>query len=200
MPIMIWVAVIIELAKACAGQGGWEDFAVLLVLQILNGCVGFIEEKNAGNAIAALKKQLAPMCRVKRDGKWTQIESRLLVPGDLLKVKLGDIVPADAIILDGEPLQVDQAALTGESLPVTIHPGGKIKMGSAIKRGEIEAVVVATGKDTFFGKAADMMNIDDAVGRFQKVLFKITLGLLGISSVLTLIIFVRIQPDCLGPN
>jgi H+-transporting ATPase len=71
--------------------------------------------------------------------------SRELVPGDLIELKLGDVVPADALLLEGQPVQVDQAALTGESLPVTIHPGGKVKMGSAIKRGEIKALVSATG-------------------------------------------------------
>ena len=71
--------------------------------------------------------------------------SRNLVPGDLIELKLGDIVPADAILLEGQPVQVDQAALTGESLPVTIHSGGKVKQGSALKRGEIEAIVCATG-------------------------------------------------------
>jgi H+-transporting ATPase len=81
------------------------------------------------------------------------------VPGDLLELKLGDVVPADAVLLPGQmSMQVDQAALTGESLPVTISPGEKLKMGSAIKRGEAKAVVVATGANTFFGKAAAMIS------------------------------------------
>ena len=69
------------------------------------------------------------------------------MPGDLLELKIGDIIPADAILLPGLPLQVDQSALTGESLPVTIYPGGKAKMGSAVKRGEAKAVVCGTGDD-----------------------------------------------------
>lgn len=117
--------------------------------------------------------------------------SRELVPGDLIELKLGDIVPADAMLLNGLALQVDQSALTGESLPVTIHPGGKVKMGSAIKRGEIHAVIVATGRFTFFGKAADMLNSVEVVGRFQKIVFSITIWLMGISLFLTVIIFVR---------
>ena len=75
--------------------------------------------------------------------------SRELVPGDLIELKLGDIVPADAMLLEGQAVQVDQAALTGESLPVTIHPDGKVKQGSAVKRGEIKAVVCATGEPCF---------------------------------------------------
>lgn len=118
--------------------------------------------------------------------------SRELVPGDLIELKLGDIVPADCMIVSGPPMQVDQSALTGESLPVTIHPGGKLKMGSAIKRGENKAVVVGTGRFTFFGKAADMLNSVEVVGRFQKIVFQITIWLMGISLVMTVIIFVRV--------
>jgi len=191
MPIMIWLACIVELVKAAATtEGGWEDFGVLLVLQLVNGSVGYVEERNAGNAIAALKEQLAPQCSVCRNGRWISLPSRELVPGDLIAIKLGDIIPADCVLLDGQPIQVDQAALTGESLPVTFHPGEKVKMGSTIKRGELNAIVVATGSNTFFGKAADMMNIEDTQGRFQKILFRITLWLLAVSLVLTSIIFV----------
>jgi H+-transporting ATPase len=119
--------------------------------------------------------------------------SRELVPGDLIELKLGDIVPADAMIVDGLPMQVDQSALTGESLPVTIHAGGKLKMGSAIKRGENRAVIVATGRFTFFGKAADMLNSVEVVGRFQKIVFQITVWLMGVSLFLTLIIFIKMM-------
>ena len=107
------------------------------------------------------------------------IPARNLVPGDLIELKLGDVVPADAVLLANQhPLQVDQSALTGESLPVNIAPGEKLKMGSAIKRGEGKAVVVATGANTFFGKAAAMIAGVVHQGRFQAILFKITLILL----------------------
>jgi len=185
MPIMIWLAVIVE-----AINQDWEDFVVLMILQVVNGTVGFIEERNAGNAIAALKNSLRPSCRVCRSGAWETGDATTLVPGDLIELVIGDVVPADAILLQGDPLQVDQSALTGESLPVTIHPGGKVKMGSSVKRGELKAVVCATGANTFFGKAADLLNIEDTQGRFQKILFKITLALLFISLVLCAIIFI----------
>lgn len=186
MPIMIWLAIIVE-----AINQDWEDFVVLAILQFVNGMVGFIEERNAGNAIAALKNSLRPSCRVCRGGQWREGDATTLVPGDLIELVIGDVIPADAILLGpGDPLQVDQAALTGESLPVNIHPGGKVKMGSAVKRGELKAVVCATGANTFFGKAADLLNIEDTQGRFQKILFKITLALLFISLVLCAIIFI----------
>jgi len=200
MPIMIWIAAGVELAKASAGYGGWEDFAVLMVLQFANATVGYIEERNAGDAIAALKQQLAPQCHVCRDGHWKNIPARELVPGDLIEIKLGDIVPADALLLPGMPMQVDQAALTGESLPVTIHPGDKLKMGSAIKRGESKAVVVATGGNTFFGKAAGMIASVESQGRFQKILFNITLVLLILCLVIASIIFIKLQFFTAGDN
>ncbi|KAA0166989.1 hypothetical protein FNF28_02912 [Cafeteria roenbergensis] len=198
MPIMIWVAIIIEIIKTAITGQGFEDFIVLLVLQILNGVVGFIEENNAGNAIAALKDKLAPECKVLRTVggavKREKIKSRELVPGDVVELKLGDVVPADCMLV-GDPrketdqLQVDQSALTGESLPKTMYAHDKIKMSSLIKQGEMKAVVVATGKNTFFGKAAGLLKIEDSAGRFHKVLFRITLGLLALSLVLCAIIF-----------
>lgn len=104
-----------------------------------------------------------------RDGKWTEQDAAILVPGDLISVKLGDIIPADARLLDGDPLKIDQSALTGESLPVTKHPGDSVFSGSTCKQGEIEAVVIATGVHTFFGKAAHLVDSTNQVGHFQKV-------------------------------
>lgn len=105
-----------------------------------------------------------------RDGKWSEQEAAILVPGDIISVKLGDIIPADARLLEGDPLKVDQSALTGESLPVTKNPGDEIFSGSTCKQGEIEAVVIATGVHTFFGKAAHLVDSTHQVGHFQKVL------------------------------
>lgn len=105
-----------------------------------------------------------------RDGKWGEQEASILVPGDLISVKLGDIVPADARLLEGDPLKIDQSALTGESLPVTKNPGDEVFSGSTCKQGEIEAVVIATGVHTFFGKAAHLVDSTNNVGHFQKVI------------------------------
>lgn len=105
-----------------------------------------------------------------RDGKWSEQEAAILVPGDIISIKLGDIIPADARLLEGDPLKVDQSALTGESLPVTKSPGDEVFSGSTCKQGEIEAVVIATGVHTFFGKAAHLVDSTNQVGHFQKVL------------------------------
>src|ERR1035437_3564167 len=130
----------------------WPDFFIILLLLVANAAVGFWEEHQAGKAIDALKAQLAVKCRVRRDGTWVTPPSRELVPGDVIRMRTGDIVPADARLLDGDPVQVDQSALTGESLPVSAGPGDAVYSGSVIKQGEAGALVYATGTGTYFGK------------------------------------------------
>ena len=109
--------------------------------------------------------------KVLRDRKWGEQDAAILVPGDLISVKLGYIIPADARLLEGDPLKIDQSALTGESLPVTKHPGDEVFSGWTCKQGEIEAVVIAIGVHTFFDKAAHLVDSTNQVGHFQKVLF-----------------------------
>ncbi|KAI4354707.1 hypothetical protein L6164_003552 [Bauhinia variegata] len=151
----------------------YQDFAGIVILLIINSTISFIEENNAGNAAAALMARLAPKAKVLRDGKWKEEDAAVLVPGDIVSIKLGDIIPADARLLDGDPLKIDQSALTGESLPVTKNPGDGVYSGSTCKQGEIEAVVIATGVHTFFGKAAHLVENTTHVGHFQKVLTSI---------------------------
>ncbi|KAL3723236.1 hypothetical protein ACJRO7_035422 [Eucalyptus globulus] len=162
------------MAIAMANGGGkppdWQDFVGVITLLFINSTISFIEENNAGNAAAALMARLAPKAKVLRDGKWIEEDASILVPGDIISVKLGDIIPADARLLEGDPLKIDQSALTGESLPVTKGPGDSVYSGSTCKQGEIEAVVIATGVHTFFGKAAHLVDSTNQVGHFQKVL------------------------------
>ncbi|KAF0908852.1 hypothetical protein E2562_028736 [Oryza meyeriana var. granulata] len=162
------------MAIALANGGGkppdWQDFVGIITLLIINSTISFIEENNAGNAAAALMARLAPKAKVLRNGRWSEEEAAILVPGDIISVKLGDIIPADARLLEGDPLKIDQSALTGESLPVTKGPGDGVYSGSTCKQGEIEAVVIATGVHTFFGKAAHLVDSTNQVGHFQKVL------------------------------
>ncbi|XP_023880024.2 plasma membrane ATPase 1 [Quercus suber] len=162
------------MAIALANGGGkppdWQDFVGIIVLLLINSTISFIEENNAGNAAAALMARLAPKAKVLREGRWVEEDAAILVPGDIISVKLGDIIPADSRLLDGDPLKIDQSALTGESLPVTKGPGDSVYSGSTCKQGEIEAVVIATGVHTFFGKAAHLVDSTNQVGHFQKVL------------------------------
>jgi H+-transporting ATPase len=168
IPWMIEVAVILS-----AAARHWPDFGIILLLLLANAVVGFWEEHEAGNAIAALKATLAIKARVKRDGTWATPPARELVPGDVIRVRLGDIVPADARLLDGDPVDVDQSALTGESLPATRKPGDAIFSGSIIRQGEIGALVYATGTDTYFGKTAELVQGAHAVSHFQRAVLKI---------------------------
>jgi H+-transporting ATPase len=168
IPWMIEVAVVLS-----AVARHWPDFFIILLLLVANAVVGFWEEHQAGNAIAALKAKLAIKARVKRDGKWTTPEARELVPGDVIRVRLGDIVPADARLLEGDPIEVDQSALTGESLPATRKPGEAVFSGSIIRQGEIGALVYATGANTYFGKTAQLVQEAHTVSHFQRAVLKI---------------------------
>ncbi|CAN6573128.1 unnamed protein product [Malus baccata var. baccata] len=174
----------------------WQDFVGITALLIINSTISFIEENNAGNAAAALMAGLAPKTKVLRDGRWNELEAAILVPGDVVSIKLGDIVPADARLLDGDPLKIDQSALTGESLPVTRYPGDEVFSGSTVKQGEIEAVVIATGVHTFFGKAAHLVDSTNQVGHFQKVLTAIgnfCICSIGVGIVIEVIVMYPIQ-------
>ena len=151
----------------------WPDFGIILVLLVANAMVGFWEEHQAGNAIDALKAQLAIKARVRRDGTWVTPPARELVPGDVIRVRLGDIVPADARLLAGDPVEVDQSALTGESLPATAGPGGAVFSGSIIRQGETGALVYATGAGTYFGKTAQLVQDAQTVSHFQRAVLKI---------------------------
>jgi len=162
IPWMIEVAAILSLFLR-----HWADFGIILALLIANAVVGFWEEFQANNTISALKARLAPEARVRRDGQWQTVPARELVPGDLIRLRLGQIVPADARLLDGDPISVDQSALTGESLPSTVESGSAVYSGSIINRGEIDALVYATGENTYFGKTAQLVETTHTKSHFQ---------------------------------
>src|SRR5277367_6415551 len=168
IPWMIEVAVVLS-----AVARHWPDFGIILVLLCANAVVGFWEERQAGNAIAALKAKLAISARVRRDGKWVTPPARELVPGDVIRLRLGDIIPADARLLEGDPVEVDQSALTGESLPITHQAGEAVFSGSIIRQGEIGALVYATGTNTYFGKTAELVQGAETVSHFQRAVLKI---------------------------
>lgn len=168
IPWMIEVAVVLS-----AVVGHWEDFGIILFLLVCNAVVGFWEEHQAGNAIDALKARLAIKARVKRDGKWVNPAASELVPGDVIRLRLGDIVPADARLLEGDEVSVDQSALTGESLPATRKPGEAVFSGSIMRRGEIGALVYATGENTYFGETAKLVQEAHTVSHFQQAVLKI---------------------------
>ena len=183
IPWMIEAAVILS-----ALVRHWPDFFIILVLLFANAIVGFWEEYQAGNAIDALKATLAIQARVRRDGKWTTVPARELVPGDVIRVRLGDIVPADARLFEGDPVEVDQSALTGESLPVTRKGNETVYSGSIIRQGEIDALVYGTGQNTYFGKTAQLVQEAHTVSHFQRAVLKIGNYLIVIAMVLVVLI------------
>ena len=166
----------------------WVDLCIILVLLAANAVVGFWEEFQAGNAIAALKAKLALRARVKRDGKWATVAARELVPGDVIRLRLGDVVPADARLLEGDPIEVDQSALTGESLPVTRKQNEDVYSGSTVKQGETDALVYATGEHTYFGKTAQLVKETGTSSHFQRAVLKIGDYLIVIAVVLVVLI------------
>ena len=183
IPWMIEAAVILS-----AAARHWPDFGIILLLLLANAMVGFWEEHQAGNAIAALKATLAIKARVKRDGKWVNPAARELVPGDAIRLRLGDIVPADARLLDGDEISVDQSALTGESMPATRKSGDAVFSGSIVRRGEIDALVYATGGKTYFGKTAELVETAVTVSHFQKAVLKIGNYLIILALILVAVI------------
>lgn len=155
----------------------YADFALIVGLLILNATISYVEESNADKAIKALTAALAPKAKALRDGQVITIDAVDLVPGDIIIARLGDIMPADTKILgehDETPLQIDQAALTGESLPVKKNTGDVAFSGSTIKQGERHCVVYATGMNTFFGRAAALLGQADQVANIQKIMTKIS--------------------------
>lgn len=183
MPLMIWVAAIVE-----AGIQNWLDMGILLLIQLVNASIGFYEITKAGDAIAALKKSLKPVATVRRDGTWAQINATLLVPGDMVLLGSGSAIPADCRVNEGE-IDVDQAALTGESLPVSMFRGDSCKMGSTVSRGEVNATVEFTGANTFFGKTAALLQNTSEYSNLQMILVNIMLVLVAASMVLCWIVF-----------
>ena len=179
IPWMIEVAVVLS-----GVVRHWPDFFIILVLLFANAIIGFWEERQAGDAIDALKARLAVKARVLRGGKWVTPPAKDLVPGDVIRLRLGDIVPADARLLAGDEISVDQSALTGESLPATRKSGDAIFSGSIIRRGEIDALAYATGPKTYFGKTAELVATAVTVSHFQKAVLKIGDYLIGLAVVM----------------
>ena len=178
----------IEAAMVLAGlMGKWADLAVIGVLLLVNGVVGFWEEHQAGNAIASLREQLAVKARVCRDGRWQTLAARLLVPGDLTHVELGQIVPADGRVVSGA-CEVDESALTGESMPADKRVGDELRAGSVLARGEASAVVTKTGPRTLFGQTAQLAGAEPPPSHFQRAVLAIGRYLIALALALVSVI------------
>jgi H+-transporting ATPase len=166
----------------------WPDLGVILGLLFMNAIVGFREEYQADTTITALKEKLAVEAKVKRDGSWTVVAARELVPGDIVRLRIGDIIPADAKLLEGDPIQVDQSALTGESLPVEHKASDVVYSGSIVKQGEIDALIYATGQATYYGKTAELVKSAKTQSHLQRAVLKIADYLIVIALVLAALV------------
>ena len=169
----------------------YEDLTIILILLFVNAFVDFYQESKALNAIAVLKNKLAHFSLVFRDSNWQTVEAKYLVPDDIIKLKIGDIVPADVTLLEEEGfLNVDQSALTGESLPVNKKSGDNIYANAIIKQGEMLAKVTLTGANTYFGKTVGLVAKaeHEQKSHFQKMVIKVGNFLIGLTSVMILII------------
>ncbi|ORY05772.1 plasma-membrane proton-e [Basidiobolus meristosporus CBS 931.73] len=193
------IAYLIEIAWILSAVvQDWVNFGIIGALLLVNAAIGFIEESKAENALDALKNTLALKTRVWRNGDLIEIDVSDLVPGDIIVLRLGDIVPADCRLLGigvhGEPvegnLQIDQSALTGESLPVSKGKGATAYSSSIVKQGQQMGVVTKTGENTFIGRAATLMSNTNEQGHFQKIINKIGNFLVFITVVLVVILFI----------
>lgn len=184
IPWMIEVAAILS-----AIVHHWEDFWIIFVLLLLNAVVGFWQEHKADNAIELLKQKLAPKARVLRDSKWIEVDAKELVPGDVVRVRLGVIIPADIKLFDGDYLLTDESALTGESMPVEKHVSDVAYSGSIARQGEMNGLVVATGMSTFFGRTAKLVEEAKTQSHFQKAVIKIGDYLIVLALALVSLIF-----------
>jgi H+-transporting ATPase len=191
------IAYMIEAAAIVSAViGHWTDFAVITGLLFFNAVLEFWQDRKASNAMAALKKGLAPEATVMRDGKWQTVEAATLVPGDIVKIRLGVIVPADLRLVGGDYASIDQAALTGESLPVAKKVGDEAYSGSIVKQGEMQGVVIATGANTFFGRTAKLVAGAGAISHAQKAMFEIGNFLIILAVALALImVAVQVYTD-----
>lgn len=193
IPWMIEIAVLLS-----AVAGHWADFGIILTLLLANGLIGWTEERQAGDAIAALRSKLAATARVRRDGAWKAVPARDLVPGDVVHLRLGDVIPADLRILTEGEAEIDQSALTGESLPVTRNQGEAGYSGSILRKGEFDALVYATGADAYLGRTARLVQETGGQSHFQKAVRQIgdflILFALGLVAAIILVSLFRGDP------
>lgn len=169
---LAWLMEIAAIVSLCLQS--WADAGLIFLLLIINATISFVESRQAASSISVLLKSLAPTCIALRDGKQNpQFPPPDLVPGDIVIIKIGSIIPADCLVLKGEGLLVDQSGITGESLPVEKSEGDEVLSGSICKRGEVPAIVIRTGKDTVFGKTAKLTAGAKNEGQFAKILAQV---------------------------
>ncbi len=171
----------------------YSDLYIVTGLLVFNSILGFLEEQRGSNAVEALKERLQVNARVLRDGSWKIVTAKELVPGDIVRNRSGDFVPADIKMVTGE-LEVDQSALTGESVEIEKKPDEILYSGSIVKRGESSGIVVSTGVNTYFGRTAQLvqlakpkLHMEEVVSNVVRWLLVIVVGLIAVALVFSLL-------------
>ena len=189
--ISAWMLELIMVLSAVLGK--FSDLAVVSALLVINAVLSFVQEHRAADVVEALRRRLQVNARVRRDSNWQVIPARELVPGDIVRVRPGDMIPADVKLLTGA-LSIDQSALTGESKDADKAPGDVLSSGSIVRRGEANGVVMLTGAKTYFGRTTELvqkarpkLHIEAVVTKVVRWLFVIVGALLGVVVVLSLI-------------
>ena len=189
--ISAWMLELIMVLSAVLGK--YSDLVVVSALLVINAVLSFTQEHRAAGVVEALRRRLQVNARVRRESSWQVIPARELVPGDIVRVRPGDIIPADVKLLTGA-LSVDQSALTGESKDVDKAPGGVLSSGSVVRRGEGNGVVMLTGAKTYFGRTTELvqqaqpkLHIEAVVTKVVRWLFVIVGALLGVVVILSLV-------------
>jgi H+-transporting ATPase len=165
------------------GLGRYTQAAIIALLLFFNAVISFLQENRAQNALGLLRKRLSIQAKVLRDGTWQTIPSQDLVPGDMIHVRMGDFIPADIDLLKGQ-LSIDQSALTGESLAVEVGQGKKAFAGAIVQRGEADGAVTATGRQTYFGKTAELVRGAKAASHLEAVILRIVRYLVAVDVIL----------------
>lgn len=164
------------------------EAGIIAALLVVNSLIGFHQSARAERALALLKTRLAVNARVRRDGRWTTIPSREVVPGDVVRVRAGDLVPADLTITGGH-VNCDQSALTGESVPVEITAGDDAYGSSVVTRGEATGTVTATGTSSFFGRTSQLVQSAETASHLEAIIFRIVKYLVIVDVVLVATMF-----------
>jgi H+-transporting ATPase len=185
VPWMLEVTLLLELVL-----GRYTQAIIIVVLLVLNAVLSFVQESRASNALALLRQRLTIRVRVLRDALWRLALAQDLVPGDVVHVRMGDLMPADVVLHDGH-IQVDQSALTGESTPVEVEPGKAAYAGSTVRRGEATGEVTATGGRTYFGKTAELVRTASTPSHLEGVIFAIVKYLVALDVLLVVAILVN---------
>ncbi len=194
MPWLLEIAIVLTIILK-----HYTESVIIFTLLTMNAIIGYLQSRNSHKAVELLKKSLEIKAQVFRDKKWVVLDARGIVPGDIIMLKLGDVVPADCYLLSGE-LSVDQSALTGESMPISVVAADVIYSGSAVKRGEAKCVVLNTGANTYFGKTVELVKVAKPKSKQEELMLTIVkyMMYLGIAaSVIVSVYGIYLQKDIL---